>query len=134
MSYKLYRTEDVGVPLDHHAIFVETATDGSGRLFQVTGNIQEGMKYECEGGKKPEMSLSFVDKVFLGQVATTNWDRFGEICSSIPPPKQQFAGPKRLYPKEPLRRCQEWTQEAILALTDAGLFQTTDSTVHNETG
>ncbi|KAH6712168.1 hypothetical protein BKA61DRAFT_485809, partial [Leptodontidium sp. MPI-SDFR-AT-0119] len=39
-----------------------------------------------------------------------------------------FHGPKRLYLKESLRRCQDWTQEAIQALTTAGVLQTTSNT------
>jgi hypothetical protein len=87
MSYNVYRTAYLGVPRDHHAIFVETAGDGTGYIFQVTGDIQNGMRYECKAGKKPENSASFLNKMFLGWVATTNWGRIGEICSSIPPSK-----------------------------------------------
>jgi len=115
-------------PRDHHAIFIETAADGTGYIFQVTGDIQNGMKYECKESRKPEASGSFSTKTPLGEIAATDWDRIGELCSSIPPPKKQFQGPKRLYPKEPLRHCQDWTQEAIQALTTAGVLQTKSNT------
>jgi hypothetical protein len=52
---------------------------------------------------------------------------FWEICRSIPPPKKQFNGPKRLYPKEPLRRCQEWIDEAVEALISNGILRTENS-------
>lgn len=40
----------------------------------------------------------------------------------IQPPKKQFDGPRRRYLDEPIRRCQEWTAEAIQALTSAGVL------------
>lgn len=134
MSYNVFLTAYIGAPRDHHAIFVETAADGSGYIFQVTGDIQNGMRYEYKESKKPETSASFSSKKTLGQVAATDWDRIGELCSKIPPPKKQFQGSKRLFPKEPLRRCQDWTQEAIHSLTSAGVLQTASSITYNDVG
>ncbi|EKD13856.1 hypothetical protein MBM_08057 [Drepanopeziza brunnea f. sp. 'multigermtubi' MB_m1] len=64
----------------------------------------------------------------LGEMAATDWDRIGEIRGGIPAPKKQFDGPKSLYPEEPLRRCQEWTREAIQAWTAAGALHTDSNT------
>jgi hypothetical protein len=123
MSYNVFLAAYIGGARDHHAIFVETEANGAGYIFQVTGDIQNGMKYECKAGKKPETSASFSSKTYLGVIAVTDWNRIGEVCSGIPPPKKQFQGAKRLFPKEPLRRCQDWTQEAIQALTGASVLQ-----------
>ena len=60
----------------------------------------------------------------LGAVDKADLDQFRQVCQSIPPPKKQFEGPKRLYSKEPLRRCQEWTVEAIDALKVQGILKT----------
>ncbi|KAJ2894820.1 hypothetical protein MKZ38_007201 [Zalerion maritima] len=124
MSYQVFLVEYLGVPLNHHAIFVETTPEnGTGYIFQVIGNIQNGMEYENKVGYRPEESQSFVSKSFLGSVDAVNYGRIGEICSSIPPPKKQFQGSRRLYPGEPLRRCHEWTQDAIAELSNAGVLQ-----------
>lgn len=127
MSYYVYRVAYLGAPRDHHAIFVETNADGSGNVTHVTGDIQNGMKLDQKAGKRPELSTSFVEKSLLGSVSINDYPYIWEICRSIPPPKKQFNGPKRLYPKEPLRRCQEWTDEAVAALISNGILQTENS-------
>jgi len=67
-------------------------------------------------------------------VTIANYPRVEEICDSIAPPKKQFERNRRLYPNEPLRRCQEWTVEAIQALTQAGVLQTQASSVQEGEG
>lgn len=119
MAYNVYRIAYGGMPRDHHAIFVETNSDETGWLFQVVGNIQEGMRHDDKPAKKPEDSTTFQERTFIGTVTVANFDRIKPICESIPPPKKQFHGPRRLYPQEPIRRCQEWTKEAIDALVEA---------------
>ena len=131
MFYNVFLAAFIGAPRDHHAIYVETSADGAGYIFQVTGDIQNGMKYECKPGKKPENSASFSGKTYLGWIDVTHWNQIGDICSRVPPPKKQFKGPKKLFPKEPLRRCQDWTREAIQALTDAGVLQIPANTAPN---
>jgi hypothetical protein len=121
-SYEVYLAEYLGLPRNHHAIFVQTESDGNGYIFQVTGTIQDGMVYESKPGKKPDESLSFVSKSFLGYVEINNYERINEICGSIPPPKKQFDGQRRINKREPLRRCQEWTGEAIGALQGSGII------------
>lgn len=123
MSYNVYRVSYAGMPRDHHAIFVETEGNLSGHVYQVTGNIQNGMTYEDKPGRKPEDSATFQSKTRIGKVTQANLPRLKQICQGIPPPKKQFNGPHRLYPQEPLRRCQEWTAEAIQALTAAHVVQ-----------
>ncbi|KAF3913086.1 hypothetical protein AA313_de0200582 [Arthrobotrys entomopaga] len=46
-----------------------------------------------------------------------------EICEAVPAPKKQFQGPKRLYPREPLRACQEWAAEVVKILRDERVVQ-----------
>ncbi|KAI7544177.1 hypothetical protein KC331_g6965 [Hortaea werneckii] len=111
------------MPRDHHAIFVETNTDTSGRLFHVTGTIAQGMLYEEKELKFPDLSYSHENMTLLGAVDKADLDQFRQICQSIPPPKKQFEVPKRLNPKEPLRRCQEWTEEAFDALKGQGILK-----------
>ena len=59
MSYNVYTAEYHGSP-NHVAIFVEIQGDKEGRLFNVTGNILEGMKYETRPSSNPTQSLSYV--------------------------------------------------------------------------
>ncbi|CAK4025414.1 Hypothetical predicted protein [Lecanosticta acicola] len=121
--YDVYLVEDLGAPRNHHAIFVETNQDRSVWLFQVTGDIQNGMRHEDKHASEPSTSATFRDKTLIGKVATANFDRIKGICEGIPAPKKQFNGPKRLFPNEPLRRCQEWTKEAIDALLSEGVLE-----------
>ncbi|KAH7317408.1 hypothetical protein BKA65DRAFT_571070 [Rhexocercosporidium sp. MPI-PUGE-AT-0058] len=72
MSYNVFLTAYIGAPRDYYAIFVETAPDGTCYNFQVTGDIQNGMRYECKASKKPEISASFSSKTSLGRVAATD--------------------------------------------------------------
>ncbi|KAJ6786824.1 hypothetical protein PWT90_02652 [Aphanocladium album] len=85
-------------------------------VVQVTGNIQAGMMFEVKTNNCPESSPEFFKKEYLGWVSPEDLHRVQQVCAAIPPPKKQFEGPKSLYPAEPLRRCQEWTKEAIAAL------------------
>jgi len=123
MSHNVYRVAFLGTPRDHHVIFVETKVDGSGVIFQVRGDIQNGMTYEFKDGKKPEDSASFVSKTPIGKVSLADVPRIDPICKRIPPPPKQFNGPKRINPSIPLRRCQEWTQEAVQALQNEGILK-----------
>lgn len=114
MSYGVFLIVSIGAPRDHHAIFVETDPGTkSGTILNVTGNIQTGMEFEERHSGDPETADTFVEKSYLGEVRERNVDRLREICRVNPAPKKQFDGAKRLFPKEPLRRCQEWTAEAI---------------------
>ncbi|EGC46625.1 conserved hypothetical protein [Histoplasma capsulatum var. duboisii H88] len=123
MSFEVYRVAYFGLPRDHHAIFVATNDDLSGDLFQVTGDIQNGMTFEHKPSKKPEESTSFQSRVFVGKVSAANFSRVKPICEAIPPPKKQFQGPHQLYPEEPIRRCQEWTAEALEALVNEHVLE-----------
>lgn len=138
MTYNVYLLSPAGMPRNHHAIFIETnlPTTGCGHIYQVTGNIQTGMIYEDKPTTSPpEEDPSFIDKVVIGIVdataTTTSTATVTAMLESIrsilrgnvPPPKKQFDGPRRLFPQEPIRRCQEWTAEAINALVEAGALK-----------
>lgn len=148
MSYKVYLVSSAGMSRNHHAIFIETNLPASGRghIYQVTGNIQAGMTYEDHASTTPpEEDPSFIDRVLIGTVDTTatipttmtatvtgaTTDPVTALlesirtilCSHVPPPKKQFEGARRLFPQEPIRRCQEWTAEAIQSLVEAGVLK-----------
>ena len=123
MSYKVYLVSYEGIPREHHAIFFETEEDESGSIYQVSGNIQEGMKHDHKKAKKPENSATFVSKEYLGTTSHANYSLVEEICNNIEAPKKQFERARRLYPNEPLRRCQEWTKDAIQALKSSGVLE-----------
>jgi hypothetical protein len=129
MSHRVYKVADLGAPRDHHAIFVDTNVDsqGGGLKLHVTGNMQSGMTFEVRRAERPENSPGFVDKTLLGWVSADKVHHIERICRGIEAPRKQFDGPKRLYPKEPLRRCQEWTSEAIDALMADGVLQTKET-------
>jgi hypothetical protein len=124
MSYNVYKVSSLGMPRDHHAIFFETNADGSGFTFQVSGNIQNGMTHNHKSSEKPENSNEYVSKEYLGTTSHANYERVAKICNAIEVPQKHFNGSTRLYPHLPLRRCQEWTEEAIEALKDAGVLET----------
>ena len=123
MSYSVYMVSYLGAGGNHQAIFVETASDESGQLFHVIGNIQRGMDYETKIAKKPETSVTFVEKELLGTTIIANYSRFDAICQKIPPAAKQYNGAKRINPQVPLRRCTEWAWEAVQALKDEGILQ-----------
>ena len=125
--YKVFIVTSTGMPRAHHSLFVETndPSPSAGHIFQVTGNIQSGMVFEDKTYANPpeEENPSFISKVAIGTVAENHYPhKFREICLSVGAPKKQFDGPKRLFPHEPLRRCQEWTADAIRALRESGVL------------
>lgn len=113
MSFNVYLVVSAGAPRDHHAIFVETKPDSSGQIFQVTGNIQNGMTYEIKPAGRPEDSLTYQGKTLLGTVTAADYPQIDSVCRILPALPKQFEGAKRLDPQQPLRRCQEWMADAI---------------------
>ena len=68
------------------------------------------------------------EKKKVGTVSQADYPaRFIAVCERVPPPKKQFDGAKRLYPKEPVRRCGEWAEETVEALTQAGVLKLVDT-------
>jgi hypothetical protein len=121
----MYLVESLGNSRNHHALYIEIdKTTEAGQLLNVVGNIQVGMEFESEATTTlPESSHSFVSKTFLGWVSRSDVSKVEDACKSNPPPAKQFNGPKRIDPKRPLRRCQEWTAETIELLEKKGLLR-----------
>lgn len=120
--YQVYRVEYDGAP-NHEAIFVETNEDGAttGHMYHVTGNTLRGMTYEHKRARQPESSATFVAKHRLGTISAADYSAVDGICRSIPVPGAQFTlGGKKLRPNEPIRRCGEWTRDAIHELRARG--------------
>jgi hypothetical protein len=126
MPYPAYLLTSFGAPRNHHSIFISTSPDNSGFIYQVTGNIQMGMTYGHRPTTNPEESHDIISKTYLGTVSEEDYnnDRIRSVVESIPAPAKQFDGPKRIDASVPLRRCQEWTAEAIRALKDGGVLRT----------
>jgi hypothetical protein len=129
MPYQVYLLTSLGAPRNHHSIYISTSPDNlgnSGFIYQVTGNNQTGMTYGHKPTTDPEESHEFISKTYLGTVSEEDYnnDRIRSVVESIPAPAKQFDGPKRIDASVPLRRCQEWTAEAIRALKDGGVLRT----------
>lgn len=123
MSYRVFLVASIGAPRNHHAIFVETGPGTkSGTILNVTGNIQSGMEFEERESGDCETADTFVEKTYLGEVGTGDVYQLRGISRANPAPKKQFDGGKRLFPGEPLRRCQEWTAETIELLASEGIL------------
>lgn len=57
--YTVYLVASVGMPREHHAIFVQENGDSAGRVYQVTSNIQSGISFKTKRTGKPEESAEF---------------------------------------------------------------------------
>lgn len=133
MSVQVFLVEYLGIPRNHHAIFVELdPRKGTGQLLHVTGSVQTGMEFQSKTlDRKPETSSSFVTKRLLGTASVSNLSYIEDVCRSNPPPAKQFNGPKKIDKKAPLRRCQQWTAETIARLEYEGLIlRSTGSSSH----
>jgi hypothetical protein len=121
--YPVSLVESLGVPRNHHALFIQTNSDGTGSLFNVIGDTQSGMNFEArELSEQPELSQTFVSKSQLGWIKAGDLHRVEAICRSSPPPAKQFDGPKRIDKTKPLRRCQGWTSEIVASLRANGIL------------
>ncbi|KAJ8132048.1 hypothetical protein O1611_g1571 [Lasiodiplodia mahajangana] len=122
MPLAVFLVEYLGSARNHHALFVRS-NGNDGQLFHVRGDIQRGMTYETKASRAPEDSASYVGMRQIGWVSSSNLGQLDAICRSNPPPEKQFNGPKRIDPRRPLRRCQEWTAESIEMLESAGVLR-----------
>jgi hypothetical protein len=123
--YRVFRCEYLGNP-NHEAVFVETHENGadSGHLYHVVGNILTGMRYEEKPALRPESSASFDRKEYLGTIAVAYLGSINQICRTISVPGSQVdLKGRRLYPGQPLRRCGEWTADAVNELRARGVLQ-----------
>lgn len=127
--FNVYLAESLGGGnSDHHALLVEQAvppdelpsTDSLRFLYQVKGSIAQGMEYEFRRANDEDF---FLGKTLLGTVDADDFNCIDRICAALPPPKKQFHGPKRLYPREKLYKCQAWTRDALRALEGEGVLR-----------
>lgn len=130
MSYNVYTAENFG-NINHIGIFVETGENGhtTGRKFHVIGSIitaGPGMQYEEKESNDPVSSASYVPgtKQLVGTVDRHDMPRFRAVCQSIPVPGPQLnLNGSRIDRSKPVRRCTEWTAEAVDALRRQGVLQ-----------
>ncbi|KAK3896913.1 hypothetical protein C8A05DRAFT_20222 [Staphylotrichum tortipilum] len=137
MSYAVYLAESLGGGnSDHHALLAEPITQSAPNtattqstaipppptrfLYQVKGSIAQGMEYEFREARDED---SYLGKTLLGTVDTDDFNCIDRVCSSLPPPKKQFNGPKRLYPREKLYKCQAWTRDVLGKLEAEGILR-----------
>jgi hypothetical protein len=125
MSYNVYLAESLGGgKSDHHAILVARDIPSKTReprfLYQVKGSIAQGMTYEFREAREDDFMLG---KTWLGTVEAEDFNCIDRICSSVPPPGKQFDGPRRLYPRKKLYKCQAWTRAALRALEAEGILR-----------
>ncbi|KAG8424903.1 hypothetical protein J3458_001658 [Metarhizium acridum] len=122
MSLRLFLVESLEFPRSHHAIFVETSRGGGGYIFQVTGNIQQGMRYEMKAtDAAPDSDPPYHGQTRLGWISANDIPRIDVICRSNPAPEKQFEGARKIT-AYPVRRCQEWTAETIGLLRERGVL------------
>lgn len=79
------------------------------------------MEHVFDATGRPEDRMGFIRKEPVGKISTTDFSRVEAICRDVAPPAKQYNGPKRIDPSVPLRRCGEWTDEAVKALRHAGV-------------
>jgi hypothetical protein len=143
VQYKLgMQDPDFNYTRYHTVIFVKTDVDGGGHIHHVTGDLVIGMQYQKKAGRRPEQSLTFHAKEYLGKVRAADYpDEVDRLLRSLPPPPRQ----KRFNPQTmayerckpdgssydtgqslpPLMKCTEWTENnAIPKLIEQGLLQT----------
>ena len=91
----------MGMPRNHHCIFVETHEDGpkTGYVYQVTGNIQTGMIHEHRKAEQPGISNNFSGvKRLIGTVTSKNYVNIRSAVNSVPPPKSNLTERRRYTP------------------------------------
>ena len=123
--YRVYHVLFLGEP-SHESIFIENHERGqsSGQLYHVIGNILNGMTYEEKMMGDPKDSASFEKMSFIGVILSSDVPRLEAVCRSVEVPGRQLdLRGRRLDQSKPLRRCGEWTADAISALTQQGIVR-----------
>jgi hypothetical protein len=65
-NYRVFLSSSQGLPQNHHSTFVELKNDGSGCIYHVKGDIQNGMYYESKPPSSPLSSGSFDARKQIG--------------------------------------------------------------------
>ena len=110
---------------DHHALFVQTdPTNELGYLYHVVSTVNDDMEFESfKTTRKIDESDSFLQKNKIGKVSTGDLQSLKATLISVAPSEKQFNGAFRIHPSKPLRRCQDWTSEAIEKLQKKGILR-----------
>ncbi|KAJ8070322.1 hypothetical protein OCU04_000702 [Sclerotinia nivalis] len=101
MSFNAYMVDFLGVS---RGIFVQTDECGrdTGHLYQVIGDMQNGMIHAHKEIKRPNNSSRFI-----GTVSASQYSQVRTVCDSI------TAGPPKIDPANSLRHYQEWTNSVV---------------------
>ncbi|ESZ98422.1 hypothetical protein SBOR_1203 [Sclerotinia borealis F-4128] len=115
MSFNVYMVDFLGIS---RGIFVQTDERGSdsGHLYQLTGDMLNGMVHAHKEIKRPSNSSKFI-----GTVSTSQYSQVCAVCDSI------TAGPPKIDPANSLRHYQEWTNEVVEMLFARGVLQRPNS-------
>jgi hypothetical protein len=143
VQYKLgMQDPDFNYTRYHTVVFIQTDADSGVYIHHITEDLITGMQYQRKAKRRPEQSLTFHAKEYIGTVAAENYpaaiDTF--LKSLQPPPQQKRFNPttmayERCKPDSsaydaresppPLMKCTEWTQNsAIPTLIQQALIQT----------
>ncbi|TGO49241.1 hypothetical protein BCON_0216g00150 [Botryotinia convoluta] len=111
MSFNVYMVDFLGIS---RGIFVQTDEQGSdsGHLYQVIGDMQNGMINSHKEIKRPNNASRFI-----GTVSVSQYSQIRAICDSI------TAGPPKIDPANSLRHYQEWTNSVVELLFARGVLQ-----------
>ncbi|OAP59188.1 hypothetical protein AYL99_06486 [Fonsecaea erecta] len=115
-SYIVYLILYLSPIQNHHAIFVGIQPGARGQLCHVVGSMQQGMRFEARESGWPLTGVTCEWMKPLGRVSQDKFAEVEGVCRTVPPPAKQFEKNKLLVPKDQLRHCQHWTEEAIAAL------------------
>ncbi|KAF2215095.1 hypothetical protein CERZMDRAFT_82168 [Cercospora zeae-maydis SCOH1-5] len=115
MSYNVYTIERLDLSSPKHAvIFVETEKDAGGLIFEVTGSILHGTKYEKTASGRPDKSASFVpgSQRLIGSLEKSKLAAFESACAAVPVPGAQVqVNSTSTDHLKPIQRCGEWVEE-----------------------
>jgi hypothetical protein len=117
-SYAVYRVEEAGQP-NRVFLFVETHQDepGSGIVYQVTGDLKTGMKYERKKAKQPEKSPTYASKSRIGTISAAKLGDVHLNCLWVPAPEAQLKPDGHpMNPFAPIRGSDEWVSEVVKSL------------------
>jgi hypothetical protein len=126
-EYRVFHIYYHGSPRDHQAIFVETHENGkdSGHQYHVIGSILNGMEYNNRMAVRPEDNAEVHEKHQIGNVKQSDLAQLEVICRGIEVPSRQMdLRGRKLDNSKPLRRCGEWTVDAINELQRQGILIT----------
>ncbi|KAK3350222.1 hypothetical protein B0T25DRAFT_457106 [Lasiosphaeria hispida] len=122
--YPAFLAEFLGSPRNHYAIYVDVNQGLSGYLLHVVGTLQKGMELKVsEDFRNPTFSLTFLGMRQVGWVPHSKLGHCKNVCETVPPPAKQWDRGRPLLPLDQLRRCQEWTAEAVDVLRESGVLQ-----------